>query len=320
MSERVLIVDGLNTFFRSWTSNPVTDNNGEPAGGLIGSLMSIGLAIRDLRATKVIVVFDGKGGSTKRRKIFSSYKAERKVPQRLNRQFDFESDADRQENMKKQIVNLVSYLELLPVKVISVDNVEADDVIAYITLNYFNNDEIFIMSSDKDFMQLVNDRVKVWQPTKKKIYDIDRVLDEYHIHPSNITINRILEGDVSDNIDGVKGFGPKRLAKLFPFLAENKKYTIEEIKEYAEQNKEKYKLFQKLLDNYDAVERNNRLMNLSLLDFSSRAKFKIQEFINEPAKQLNKMDILIKFSKDGLSHGFKNFPDWISKTFTNVKP
>lgn len=319
MTNRVLLVDGLNTFFRSYATNPVTDNNGTPVGGLVGSLRSVGAVVRDLQCTQVIVIFDGKGGSSRRRKIFPNYKKDRKMTMRMNRQIDFDTWEEKEQNMKAQLIAFAQYLDLLPIKVMAVDNVEADDVIAYITLNYFKDDEKIIMSSDKDFLQLVDEKTKVWAPTKKKLYGIDEVIEEYHIHPYNITINRILDGDKSDNIDGVKGFGVKRLAKIFPFLKEEKKYELDEIKEYAEQNVEKFGLLQKLVDNYDIVERNNELMNLHLCNFSMNAKMKIQSFMNEEPKKLNKMELLLKFNRDGLSHAFKNFPEWVSKTFVNVR-
>jgi 5'-3' exonuclease len=319
VTNRVLLVDGLNTFFRSYATNPVTDNNGTPVGGLVGSLRSIGAVVRDLQCTQVIVVFDGKGGSSRRRKIFPNYKKDRKMTMRMNRQIDFDTWEEKEQNMKAQLIAFGQYLDLLPIKVMAVDNVEADDVIAYITLNYFKDDEKIIMSSDKDFLQLVDEKTKVWAPTKKKLYGIDEVIEEYHIHPYNITINRILDGDKSDNIDGIKGFGVKRLAKIFPFLKEEKKYELDDIKEYAEQNIEKFGLLQKLVDNYDIVERNNELMNLHLCNFSMNAKMKIQSFMNEEPKKLNKMELLLKFNGDGLSHAFKNFPEWVSKTFVNVR-
>lgn len=319
MSSKVLVVDGLNLFFRTYATNPVTDNNGEPVGGLVGSLRSLGSVIRDIEATQVIVVFDGKGGSSKRKKIFPNYKKDRKMTLRMNRQFEFDTWEETEANMKKQLMLFASYLEFLPIKVIAVDNLEADDIIAYICLTYLQDVETVIMSSDKDFLQLVNHNTKVWAPTKKKMYGIDEVIEEYNIHPHNITINRILEGDKSDNIDGVNGFGVKRLAKMFPFLTEEKKYTLDEIKEYAKSNVEKYTLYQRLIDEFDKVERNNQLMNLHLLDFNTNAKLRIQAYMNEEPKKLNKMGLLLKFSKDGLSHAFQNFPDWVSKTFLNVR-
>ena len=60
------------------------------------------------------------------------------------------------------------------------------------------------MSTDKDFLQLIDDRVKVWSPTKKKLYNKQQVLEEFGIPSRNMLTYRILDGDKSDNINGVK--------------------------------------------------------------------------------------------------------------------
>ena len=69
-----LLVDGMNTFMRVWSMYPTTNDNGDHIGGYTGFLKSIGHAIRLRKPTRCIVVFDGKGGSARRRKIFPDYK------------------------------------------------------------------------------------------------------------------------------------------------------------------------------------------------------------------------------------------------------
>ena len=87
-NSRVLIVDGLNTFIRSWTTNPTMNEDGDHTGGVIGSLKSVGFQIREFNPTRVIMTFDGKGGSSGRKKIFEGYKSERgKNRFRVNRQY-----------------------------------------------------------------------------------------------------------------------------------------------------------------------------------------------------------------------------------------
>ena len=76
-NSRVLIVDGLNTFIRSWTVNPTMDDNGDHIGGIVGTLKGIGYAIREYNATRCIIVFDGKGGSKSRKDLYSGYKENR---------------------------------------------------------------------------------------------------------------------------------------------------------------------------------------------------------------------------------------------------
>ena len=73
-NSRVLIIDGLNTFIRCWTSIPTLNDNGDHVGGVTGVLRSIGYTIRQTQPTRVIVTFDGSGGSKRRKKLFEGYK------------------------------------------------------------------------------------------------------------------------------------------------------------------------------------------------------------------------------------------------------
>ena len=79
----------------------------------------------------------------------------------------YEDLEDQRESMRKQFSRLIEYLQVLPVSLTYIDYVEADDIIAYLANHYFKK-EVTIISSDKDFLQLVNPRIKVWAPTKRK--------------------------------------------------------------------------------------------------------------------------------------------------------
>ena len=103
-----LLIDGMNTFMRVWTMYPTTNDNGEHIGGFTGFLKSIGHAIRLLKPTRCIIVFDGKGGSQRRRKIFSDYKMKKNVRFRVNRAMSLDMDREEEsDSMKTQIVKLV---------------------------------------------------------------------------------------------------------------------------------------------------------------------------------------------------------------------
>ena len=157
LNSRVLIIDGLNTFIRAYAASPVTNGDGEHVGDISGTLLSIGHAIKNIDPTRVVVVFDGKNGTAKRRQIYPDYKANRKFKIRLNRS----EEVDKQDNQLEQLIRLTQYLETLPITVITAEATEADDTIAYIAQDYLSekkDSQVFIMSSDKDFYQLVNDR------------------------------------------------------------------------------------------------------------------------------------------------------------------
>jgi len=111
-NDRILIVDGLNTFIRSFAANPVTNEDGIHVGGMTGFLMSIGYAIRNIKPTRVIICWDGKGGSQRRRKVFENYKANRRVRTRLTRHGNYNSQEDESMAMRNQIMRLTQYLEV----------------------------------------------------------------------------------------------------------------------------------------------------------------------------------------------------------------
>jgi 5'-3' exonuclease len=236
----VLLVDFLNLFIRCYMVNPAMNDGGNHIGGIYGSLKSLGFAIRMLRPTRCIIISDGVGGSLRRRQIFPEYKSKRKTRIRVNRMYEDMSTPDLEDkSIKWQMARLVEYLNCLPVTIMSLDSIEADDVIATMTTEVFNKSDqkTYIMSADKDFLQLVNDNVSVWSPTKKRIYGPKEVMDEYGIASKNFVYYRIMDGDTSDNIDGIKGAGIKTIKKCFPMLSEEKQVDLEQIFQYAEDNR-----------------------------------------------------------------------------------
>ena len=218
--DHIMIFDGLNTFIRSFSATPSTNEDGEHIGGITGFLYSIGKCVRDFKPSRCIIVFDGVGGSKRRKKIYKDYKGNRANKTRLRRHdHHFANIEQEQEAMRYQFSRLVSYLDALPVTFLSMDGIEADDTIAYITQMYENKSKkITIVSTDRDFYQLVNDQIEIWSPIKKKMYDTERVLNEFGVHPKNYVMYRSFTGDKSDNIPGVNGIGPKTLLKHVPNL------------------------------------------------------------------------------------------------------
>ena len=243
--DRILISDGLNLYLRAYCATPTLNANGIHIGGISGFLTSLGYAIKNLNPTRVIIVFDGKGGSKKRKKLYPDYKANRSPTRKYNRAVTTVVD-DEQKSMIAQLNRLSEYLEYLPVTILSVDNVEADDVIAYIATDVCNDSDINIMSTDKDFLQLVDDRISVWSPTKKRLYGAHKVLEDYGIPVHNFLTYKLLDGDRSDNIPGVKGAGLKTLQKRLPMLLSDNKVTWRQVVEYAKEHTKEAKLLQNI--------------------------------------------------------------------------
>ena len=312
LNDRVLIVDGLNTFIRSFAVNPALNEDGLHIGGMVGFMKSVRYTCDILKPSRCIIVFDGKGGSKRRRKIFPEYKGTRKVKRRLNRNVDWgTAPQDEQQSMKQQMGRLIEYLEQLPLTLICVDGIEADDTMAYISQQVLKDSDIFIMSTDKDFIQLVDDRVKIWSPTKKKLYDKNKVFEEYGIHSHNMLTYRILDGDKSDNIEGIKGAGLKTLKKFCPQFSSIEKFTAKDLLEFVEKSDSKIKLLENIKKSSNIIKRNYLLMQLNKVDIPNHTKMKIQGAVNGKVPQLVKYRFQTMFIKDKLQSNIKNFDDWI---------
>ena len=167
-----------------------------------------------MEPTRVIVVYDGAGGSKRRRKIKPSYKANR-TPKRVTKFDAFNSLEEEKEAMKIQFRRLLSYLELLPIDVYSVDNVEADDVIGTLAKHAAEKGiDTLISTGDKGMAQLVNKHVTLINTMTNQLMDVEGVNTKFGIPPELVIDFLALKGDKVDNIPGVPGVGDKSAQAL----------------------------------------------------------------------------------------------------------
>tara|TARA_R110000744_G_scaffold77416_1_gene152806 strand:- start:3471 stop:4523 length:1053 start_codon:yes stop_codon:yes gene_type:complete len=317
-NDRILIIDGLNTFIRAFVVVPTVNENGTHVGGITGFLMSIGYAIRNIKPTRVIICFDGKGGSQRRRKLFPDYKATRRVKHRMTRINEFNSVDDERVAMAQQIQRLSQYLEQLPVSVMSIENIEADDSMAYISQQIYPKSQCIIMSTDKDFLQLIDDRVQVWSPTKKKFYFKDTIKEEFSLDSKNFLMYRVITGDSSDNIPGIRGAGTKTLQKRLPILFEEKKIGLEDIFNHIETSNDGTKLAADILASKDMLELNHKLMQLTEVDISGRAKESINNICKQDIPKLIKPNFMKMLLEDSINMNIKNPELWLKDTFSTL--
>jgi len=315
VNDRVLIVDGLNLYLRVFAVNGALNDNGVPVGGLTGFLRSLAYAIREVNPTRVIIVYDGAGGSQRRRKIHSDYKSNRKPGKRITRWDAFKNASEEKESMKIQFSRLLEYLDFLPINVISIDRIEADDTIAYIAHTLLDK-EVTIMSADQDFLQLVNDRITVWSPTKKKFYTPRMVEADYGIPAHNFLMYKVLMGDKSDNIEGVKGLGPKKLPKIVPDLLTQQTLDLDFILEHAGKGEEP--MHKRISESADQLQLNEELMDLKNPPVSGELKLKIARLIEAPINLLSRNDFIIMYNDDQLGNAIK-IPDlWLKEHFIKL--
>jgi DNA polymerase-1 len=312
----ILIIDGLNAFLRNFTMINHINQDGHHIGGLTGFLKSIGYAIRMVDPTKVVIVFDGVGGSNARRNLFPDYKANRNV-NRVTNYSIFQSKDEEQESINNQMERLIQYLQCLPVSVISIDGLEADDIIGYLATKFQTYEEtqkVTIMSADKDFLQLVSDKVHCYSPTKKKIYTPKDVLEEFGVSSNNFLNYKILMGDQSDNIPGINGLGPKKLIKLFPELISNTKVELDEIINSSADKVNENKLYLSVVERRHQLEINKKLMSLNGDFLSPENKQLVKEAFTN-SYELNIPIFLQLYSNDKLGESIPNVQSWLTQLF-----
>lgn len=315
VNDKVMIVDGLNLFIRVFGAVPTLNDDGEHVGGVTGFLLSLGALIRNHKPTRVLVVFDGKGGSHRRKQMYKGYKDGRTGLTKVNRLVGYEDLEDQQQSMRNQFNLLIKYLDFLPVDLCYIDHVEADDVMAYAARHIFKK-EVLIVSSDKDFLQLVDDRISVYLPTKKKLMGKDDVKELFGVPSHNLVFYRIFDGDKSDNIPGVKGVGPKTIINKLEFL-QSEELDLDTLLENVS-NLDDEKLKNKILESKDVLELNYNLMQLSEPDISSSIKSNIRNIIDSPINGLNSFQFKKEFMIDKLYTAFKNVETWLVNTWSDL--
>jgi len=315
-NDSVMLIDGMNLFIRVFSAIPTTNEDGVHVGGIVGFLRSLAFNINMIRPTRTIIVFDGKGGSNRRRKIFPQYKMGRKMSYRLNRAHNFLTREEEQQMMIRQLNRVVEYLECLPVSIMNIENCEADDVIGYLSKHIYKNNKTTIVSTDKDFLQLVDKNTQLYSPTKKKMYDEEKVFEEYGIYPKNFLLFRMFDGDKSDGIPGVNGIGKKTLIKLFPFMETEQKFELEDI--YRSAETQKNPLCERVLQSKDLLDMNKRLMDLDDSIISGHTKLKVKEIVERPIQRVIKHRFQKMFLEDKLYQALPNLNSWLATTFNRM--
>ena len=301
--KRLMIIDSLNLFIRNYVVSPITSTNGQPMGGVIGYLRSVQKHIREIKPDEIIVVWDGPGGSRKKKGIISGYKDGRN-PIRLNRNVKVLTDNEEVENKVWQQLRLTEYLNNFPIMQFMEPDIEADDLIAFVAQHHKYRDwNKIIVSSDKDFIQLCDPTTILLRPTQNQILTWKTVVEEYGIHPNNFAIARAMAGDKSDNIAGVKGVGLKSVSKYLPFLEEEKSYFFEDIESHCRQKLDegaKPKFYHSVVDNLSLIRDNYRAMQLYSPNISAHVAQKTRNTINEFCFELNVTETKKMLLQDGV--------------------
>ena len=314
-SERYLLIDGLNLFFRNFSAVNAVNSNGIHVGGLGGFFRSLGSLIRTIQPTQVYVIFDGMNSSHNRKNIIPEYKSGRNLT-RVTKHELFDNLEEEDESKVNQIVRIIQYLKTLPVKTISYPGMEADDVIAYLssTLPTNPDDRAFIVSSDKDYLQLITEKVIVYRPIEKEYYTTDTVKEKFNVTPHNFLLYKLLMGDNSDGVTGIKGLGPKGLFKRFPELA-TRDLSFDDLIDLAETKLKEHVVYARVLHNIPLLEDKYRVMDLSNPMMDDKDKMFIDKFVEHTHLNFLPDTFVEMCNEDQLGNLIRNTDYWVRDIF-----
>lgn len=201
---------------------------------------------KSYEAVRTITCFDY-GKSYYRMEMFDEYKGNRK-----------EQLSEEEQAKKDEFFAVLNQLpDILPDEVIKHRGVEADDTIAYLVERFKHKyDHVWIVSSDKDLIQLVDDNVSIFNIFSRKEITKQSLADDLNITPSEFMLSRIIEGDTGDNIIGIEGIGPKRAQTLA------REYKTLDALIAALPLKGRAKYIQNLNAGKDTLIKNEKLINL----------------------------------------------------------
>lgn len=316
-NSKVLLVDGMNTFFRNFAVINYLNEQGEHIGGLVGFLRSLGYASRLVGATRIIIAFDGVGNITNKKNLLPEYKSNRNRTKVTNWE-TFDNKSDEIDSMGAQLERLTAYLRCLPVTTVSVDKAEADDVLAYYAKKITQSDpdsHVYLMSSDRDFLQLVNEKITVYSPTKKVFYTPLEVSKEYGVSPINFLTYKILLGDKTDNVPGVEGLGPKKALKLFPELKSHTSFTLKDVLDKSRLKQTEHLLYNKISIIAEQLKINAKIMGLHDIIFGDDDENYLDEALVEDIPILNKETFEHLYEMDTLGKSITNINSWLAENF-----
>ena len=256
----IYLIDGHSYVYRAFYAiKGLTNSKGFPTNAIYGFTNMLLKIVREKEPGGLAVFFDSPV-PTERHRLFEGYKAHR---------------PEMPSDLSLQLPLIRKMISAFHIKVFEVPGVEADDLIGTIAKKAAEEGaKVFIVTADKDMLQLVDDNIRVYDPMKDRVLDAEYVKEKFGFGPERVTQFMALVGDPSDNIPGIKGVGEKTARELLTMFTD-----LDELLDHPERIK-KERLRQMVSENKDVVLLSRKL---ATIDTSVPIDIEMQEFsLKEP--------------------------------------
>jgi DNA polymerase-1 len=254
------LIDGNSYVYRAFYAiKGLTNSKGFPTNAIYGFTNMLLKILREKKPDGIVVSFDSPA-PTERHRLFEAYKAQRP-----------ETPGD----LVLQLPHIRKLISAFNIKIFEVPGYEADDLLSTIAVKAAGGGaDVFIVTSDKDMLQIVDERIKVYDPVKDRVLDEAYVKEKFGVGPDRVAEFMALTGDAVDNIPGIKGIGEKTAREL---LSEVK--SLEELLSRPEEIK-KEKLRNLVIENAETARLSKKL---ATIDTSAPVDVDVSEFgVKEP--------------------------------------
>lgn len=269
----ILLVDGENILHQSFHKfEKLKSTDGKPSGAIFGFFKSLHMYLTRFEPNEVVITFDN-GHSPVRDKLLPNYKGHRK-----NISVDYES-------LQIQKAIIMKILGMLRISYIfdkrNKTQYEGDDFLAYLIINTYRSDNVILVSSDKDFNQLLNKNVRILNPRKDEVIRMGNCKELFGYHSHETVEYLAMVGDTSDDIKGIPGIGPVKARKILDEYG-----TLDKFLEHHHQT-----------SHVEIAERNKKLIDLRLFQKEvPLSKLPMKKFANKEIKYKKFKEVCIEYS------------------------
>jgi 5'-3' exonuclease len=273
MGTKTLLVDASYLLKRSFHGAKNSYTKSGFMGGVYGFLTTVRKFIKDHQVNKIVLVWDGENGGIHRHRIDHMYKSNRKdkswYTQIEMTDAEIQAEREKDQSILVQRKKVQQYAEELFWRQIEVHEIEADDLIAAYCMKYHKDEEIILYTNDKDFLQLLSLDIAIYLESVGGLVEAGNFFQYFKYFYKNALTMKILCGDKSDMVEGIKGLQEATLLKHFPELIDSEvtvrhicKRSVEINEERKGQKKKPLEALANITKNVERLKVNHTLMNL----------------------------------------------------------